>query len=266
MGEQPMIELDVNDITTDIETVDTETTTPEASTEETKPEVVAEADTAELTDTEDKEEEAAEPEPQVDETDDLPKRAVERKEQLQSEIRQLVSQKNELRNEIASRNAQVYRPQSADDLIAEGVDPAIARVEALEQRTQMAEYNAHVTDLNANLNVESLQVLADFPVYDPNSPQYDAGFANRVASIYQRSAGIQTDPQTGLVMSATVLPYETYKAFAETYSSGAQKGQVSGQKAAEKMLAAADTPSSSIPQSHAKEDPFLTGFMSNMNK
>lgn len=263
----PIIELDANDFQEEAEEVE-QTTAPESSAEETKTEVAEETEapaeeTKEETEGEETatEEQTEEAKAETEETDQPKSHSAEgRKAQLDSEIRDLVSKRNELRAEITAKNAQIYQPQTAEDLINQGIEPAIARVEALEQKTQMAEYNAYVTDLNANLNIESLQVMADFPVFDPNSATYDKTLANRAQAIYQKAAGIQVNKDTGLVERANVLPYDIYKAFAETHAYGARNGQVSGQKAAEKMLAAAETPSSAAPSKEPKEDPFLAGL------
>lgn len=224
------------------ESEDTESEEGEESSEEDD----AETDPEEADDTEEQPEE--------------PKKGAEaRKEQLQTEIRELVAKRNELRDEVTRINSQVYAPQTPEELVEQGMDPAMARVEALEQRTQMAEYNAHVTDLNANINIEALQVMADFPVFNPDAPEYDQALAERARQVYEQSAQIQTDPQTGLIVQANALPYQTYKTIAEIAQQGTQKGAIKGQKAAEKNLAAADPVPVSAP-AEPKEDPFLKGL------
>lgn len=129
----------------------------------------------------------------------------------------------------------------------------------------MREFNLHVADLNANLNIESLQVMQDFPVFDPDSSQYDKDLSARVRALYEKAAQPQVDKRTGLVLKSNLAPYEFYKAFADTHiSSGAKsrvEGKIEGQKAADKQLAAAETPSSTAPRT-AKEDPFLKGLLS----
>jgi len=233
------------------------------ATEESSPKEIdlAPVETLEdKTESDEAEEPAKEPEAEPDESEKPAKGAEARKEQLSNEIRDLVSKRASLRDEIAAENAKVYAPQTAEQLVEEGQTPEMARVMALEQRTEMAEYNAKVTDLNANLSQQSLQVMHDFPQFDSSSPQYDESLSKRVATIYQRVAGIQTDPNTGLTIAANVLPYDIYKEFAEVQASGAQNGQVQGQKSAEKMLAAADSPSSAAPKRAAQND-FLKGLM-----
>lgn len=266
------------------ETVEQVTTTPESPTEETKESAVQES-TDELSDeelankeiadeleedepTKKPDEESDEEESEDEEGDEVeepakeepPKGAEARKEQLQSEIRDMVSKRNELRDEVTRLNSQVYAPKTPEELVELGYDPAMARVEALEQRTQMAEYNAHVADLNANLNQQALEVLRDYPIFNPEAPEYDKSLANRAETVYRQAAQLQVDPQTGLTVQANALPYEIYKAFAETAQMGSQKGAVAGQVAAEKNLAAADTVSSSAPKA-PKVDNFLKGLM-----
>ncbi len=201
-------------------------------------------------------------EDEPDKDPEEPKKGAEaRKEQLQTEIRQLVAKRNELRAEVTDVNSKVYAPQSPEELVDQGMDPAMARVEALEQRTQMAEFNAHVADLNANLNIEALQVMADYPVFNPDAPEYDKALADKARQVYEKAAAVQTDPNTGLIIQANALPYEIYKAFAEAAQSGTQRGAINGQIAAEKNLAAADPVPTSAPKA-APEDPFLKGLMS----
>jgi hypothetical protein len=266
----PTIELDVKDFqeeavageTTEAESSEAETTTTEAD----KTEAESKDDAAAETDDTEGEEEAdaekdAEDETKTEETDVKPKGLEARKAELNSEIRSLVSRRNELRTEVSAKNAAVYKPATAAELEADGMDPVLARVEASEQRAKMAEYNAYVTDLTANLNTEALQVMVDFPQFDPQSSEYDSVLAKRAQSIYEKVAQIKTDPKTGLTIQANVLPYDIYKAFAETSASGSQRGEVKGQQAAEKMLAHAETPSSSGEVTKKpKEDPFLAGL------
>lgn len=242
---------------------DSELSDQEKADKEIAKEMAKEGDT-EKSDTEEEPETPEEetPEAPVEEVkEEEPKKGAEaRKEQLQSEIRDLVSKRNELRQEITNVNAQVYQPATAEELVEQGYDPALARVEALEQRTQMAEYNAYVADLNANLNTESLRVMSDFPVFDPESDQYDKSLAERATAVYKQAAQVQVDPNTGLTVQANALPYDIFKAFAETAQSGTQAGAVKGQIAAEKNLAAADTVSSAAPKA-PKEDLFLKGLL-----
>ena len=207
----------------------------------------------------DAEEESAE------EAETKAKGAEARKEALQTEIRELVSRRNEIRKEIADELAKSYRTETPEELEEQGLSPEEAEKEILRQENEMLKFNTHVADLNNTLNIEALQVMQDFPVFDPDSSSYDKDLADRVRGLYERAAQTQIDEKTGLVISSNLPPYEFYKAFAETHQSSGEKsrvqGQIDGQKAADKELAAAEVPSSTAPKTQ-KQDPFLKGLLS----
>lgn len=270
MAEEATIALDVKDFAGEpSEPVVEQTTTEESSTEETKVEDVTTSEEPPVG-----EEAAAEEEDETGNTEETPgeaepeqpkKTAEARKEQLSTEIRDLVSQRNKLRDDIARKNAEVYQPASLEQLQEQGMDEATARVTALEQRTQIAEFNARAADVTASLNTEALQVMHDFPVFDPESPQYDKGLSKLAEGIYTKAAGIQTDPKTGLIYDAAVMPYQIYRSIAQAHEAGASTGKVQGQRASEKMLAATETPTSVAPPT-PKEDPFLSGLTRGMKR
>lgn len=220
--------------------------------EEEKPEDAEESEEADKKESDDEKAERA-------------KGAEARKTALQTEIRELVSKRNELRAEVEQQNAKAYRVETAEELAEQGLTEDEAENEILRQEMQMREFNLHVADLNANLNLESLQVMQDFPIFDPDSSEYDSGLAQRVRGLYEQAAQPQVDKKTGLVLKSNIAPYDFYKAFAETHqNSGAKsraEGKIEGQKASDKQLAAAETPSSTAPRT-AKEDPFLKGLLS----
>lgn len=257
------IEIDVNDMK-DVEEVEQqEPTSPEPSTEEnkapeavpgfddeTEPEKETEGDKAEESDKD-------EPTEQADETDkDEKPRA---KNEAQNRIRTLANENRQLRQQVEQLNSQVYSPATEQDLVEQGMPETEAKVESLRQQMEVERFNRTVTELNSTLNSEAQEVLRDFPLFDPESPEFKPELAQRANAIYQQSAGIQTDPNTGLVIQANVLPYDFYKSFAEAYEAGATTGKVNGQKATEQMLASVDVPSSTPPK-EPKKDSFLSGF------
>lgn len=220
-----------------------------------------EADDTDETDDENQEEEDDESESDAQEH---AKGAEARKQALQTEIRELVAKRNELRQEVEQTNSQAYRTETPEELVEQGLSQEEAENEALRQEMQMREFNTHVADLNANLNLEALQVMQDFPVFDPDSSDYDSDFSAKVRTLYEQAAQPKVDRRTGLVVQSNIAPYEFYKAFADTRTeSGTQsrvEGQIEGQKAADKQLAAAETPSSTAPRTK-KTDPFLAGLL-----
>lgn len=270
-SEMPTISLDVNDVAEAVDTpIDVtpeaeQTATQESSTEEqtaaATDEAAAEEPAADQeTEGEDSKDKTEDTKAEETDTEERKKGAEARKAQLQTEIRDLVATRNQLREEVSAKNAEAYKPATADELVEQGMDPAMAEVTALKQRTELAEYNAHVADLTASINTEALQVMHDYPMFDPNSPEYNKDIAEMAGSVYERVAGIKTDPKTGLPYSANVLPRQVYQAIAQAFSAGASTGEVRGQQATEQMLAAADSPTTSATVEEPKVDPFLQGL------
>lgn len=181
--------------------------------------------------------------------------------------KQSFQERSRLRGEVASTLDSIGKPQTTEDLVAQGVDPALAEVEALKQDIQRKEVINYVADLNSSLNVDANNLVRDFPVFDPESSEYDEKFSTKVENLY-KARGFKTDPSGKFVIEAGPL-YEFYAAFAEARGTGAKAGVVSGQKAAEKMLAAADTPSSAAPAASGNsgdENPFLKGLKGGATK
>lgn len=216
--------------------VEQPTTTEESSPEETKP--VEEAKESEETESTESEDSGDTTDEDAEETtEDKPKA----KNNAQDRIRGLVSEKRALQKEVERLTAMAYQPKTAQQLQEEGMDENAAQIEALRQENAVKDYTQHVVELTNDLNMESLQVMQDFPVFNPNSPQYDKEFADEVGQKYLRMAGIETDPRTGSIVKANVLPYEYYETMANVHSRGLTKGQISGKKAAEKQLASTET-------------------------
>lgn len=289
-GDQPLIQLDAADVlgdaseveTTDVLDTEEDTTKKESDKKESKPapkEAVKPEDGKGLEDEkeeedvlgpakdeneEEKPEEGASEEETPEQQEEKQRNADTRKQQLQTEIRELVSQKNALRADVETLNKQAYRTQTAEELVNEGLSEQEAENEALRQQLEFQKYNAQVSDLSSTLGIESMQLMADFPQFDPRSPLFDEALHKTVTELYENVADVHRDPKTNLVTNVRVFPYNFYKAFAETQSSSGQRsraeGQVEGQKAAEKNLAAAETPSSTAPKA-PRVDPFRSGLL-----
>jgi hypothetical protein len=262
--ETPQIQLDADEIIAEPQggeldsQVEAETTDSASSTEEANAEVQTsdeEPSEDNETDSDDQSDEASDDEDSTDETQtDEPK-----KRSAQERIRQLASEKRALQEQVKELNQRAYQVPTAEQLMDDGMDEATARVTALEQRQQLAEFNAQVADVSNSISTESLQVMADYPMFDPDSKSFNPELTALADQVYQQAAGIQTDPKTNLIYDVKVLPYQVYESIAKAYSSGASTGQVKAQRSAEKMLAAADTPTSVAPK-QPKDDPFLKGF------
>lgn len=282
MGDEPF-ELDVNDLkgsdvvaeapTPEVssapETPAKDAPAPEAKSEEpTKEAPKVDEDASLDPDEEVKAEEpkAETPKPEEPTTEDAPKAksAEARKEALNLEIRDLVSKRNELKGQVEAANATAgYRAQTPEELIEAGYDPTEARLLAMEQRGEMAEYNAKVTELTTSLEIEARQVMTDFPIFNPDAPEYNAAIATRAAEFFKKNSGIQYDDKTGYPTQANLLPYDVYKQFADVYTESTKSAQVAGQRAAERNLAASETPSVAAPRK-AAVSAFERGFDSDI--
>jgi hypothetical protein len=170
------------------------------------------------------------------------------------EMRQ--QQKREQKELVEKSINQAYQPQPADELTKQFMEQGYSQFEAemkadnerRNQAEQIREARSQITELNSRMNVESVQVMHDYPVFDPTSPDYDKDFADKASAMYARAAGVQTDPKTGLVVSANLTPYNFYKELEEVRGSGLTKAQVQGQRAAEQQMASVAPPTSSVPQ------------------
>ena len=249
--------------------VEQETTPTESATVENKTPEVADPLLDALSSDEDepviaKEETEAPEEPQEEPTDgeetpteDTEKpqgKAEQRKEQLNTEIRGLVEQRKELREEIERLNSQVYAPQTAEELMEQGYSEDNARVTALEQKLELSEYNNMVVEAQLQLGEQSQKVLNDFPIFNPDSPEFDRDIAAQAAASLE--ASLIRDPNTGAITGSHLSPYQIYKPIADAYTKSQLRGRIQGQKANEQMMAAVDATPSATPQ-QPKKDPLL---------
>ena len=190
--------------------------------------------------------------------------AEKRKEQLNSEIRDLVSQRNQLRAQVEEQNAQVYHVPSEEEL-QDQVNPETgeyyttveARLARMEQQQQLDKYNERIAEAQLTVSTEAQRALQDFPIFDSQSKEYNAEIAAQADQILQ--ANLVQDPNTGQIVGTRVSPYQLYKSFADVWQKSQTAGAVKGQKAAEQMLSRADTPSGRTVAT-AKKDAFLDAF------
>lgn len=206
-------------------------------------------------DTEAKPDEAEKPEGEAEESEDKPPgKAEERKSQLNTEIRDLVAQRNALKTEVEKANAEVYQPETEDELTEQGMNAIEAKVEAMRQEREMEKFNSQVADAQLTIGHESERVLKDFPIFDPESETYDSELATEAAELLK--ANLIIDPNSNQIIGSKLSPYQLYKTIAKASGISETRGQMKGQQDTEKMLANADTNSSAAPPK-TKVDPVL---------
>lgn len=203
-----------------------------------------------------------------------------RKQQLNTEIRDKVAERNALKREIEELNRQKYQLKSEDDLptveqLLEEINPETgdyfnrteaqllllqAKYELDHQARQMDEYNNRLVETNMALINEAEQVLRDFPMFDPNSDEYDEALANQADRLLD--ASIIRDQNTGRIIGSQVSPYELYSTIANAAKSAKTRGEVAGRKAAQKMMASADVigGATSLSGADGDDDPFGKGL------
>lgn len=279
-------QVDVETTTTEAPTVENNTDTGNSNDDEFVLGFTGEADTpTEEAPEEETQPEEAEEAPEVEESEsqepeEKPNRAEERKQQLNSEIRDKVAERNALREEIAALSRKKFdleQEQSLPDVesLVGQINPETGdyytraeadsfrlnqRLDALERQQEFNAYVERVVDSRIQLSTEANQVVKDFPIFDPDSDQYNAELTAMADEIMQSS--LIVDEKTGQVIGSRVSPYRVYSAIAKAKASGDVSGKTSGRKAALDMMNNADVSTSTkAPSSEEEDDEFLAGFM-----
>jgi hypothetical protein len=231
----------------------TEEKPDEAKAEETKDETEAD-DTADKSEEPEAKETDTEAEKSEETETKPPTKAEERKTQLNTEIRDLVAQRNSLRTEVEKANAEVYQPATEQELVDEGMSATDAKVEAMRQNLEVRDYNERVAEAQLTIESESNRILTDFAWANPNSGEdvYKKELAEEAAALLQ--SNLITDPNTGQVIGSNISPYQLYKTLDRASGISAVQGQIKGQQAAEQQLANVDAAGSAAPPKK-KADP-----------
>lgn len=159
------------------------------------------------------------------------------------------------REQVEKAVNQNYQPQPVDQLTQHFVDQGydefqanmLAREEVRSQRESIAEARAEVAELNSKLVSESVQVMHDFPVFDPKSSEYDEGFAKLASDMYMRAANPVTDPKTGAIVQTNLMPHDFYKELHTMRTMSASKAEAKAKKAVSQQIASVSPQSSSAP-------------------
>jgi len=245
--------------TTVTESAPVETNTPEGNddllqvlSDDEEPSTEAETDSKPV------KEESKDDEPSDKPAEETPAEEAPEGEKLapksENRFQKLANENKELRSYIEQLNNQVYQPETVEDLVDQGLSQEMAEVRQLKQQLELNDYNNRVVEAQASLNQQAEQVITSLPIFNPDSPEYDAQIASQAAEALQ--ASLITDPNTGQIIGSHLSPYQIYKPIADAYEKAKTQGQIKGQKATEKMLSNVDSPSSASPR-ESKKDPLL---------
>lgn len=223
---------------------------PEEAEEEQKPESEEKPGLEESTEEAEKPKENEETKP--DEDEEKPdKSKLSNAEAAAERVREREANKRVIEQSID----RAYQPQLVDELTNAFIEQGytqfeaemLARDERRNQQSQIQEARTQIAELNMQVETEAIQVMHEFPVFDPNSDSYDKDFAGRASALYERAADVQYDPKTNVIVSSKITPYQFYKELAEMRDSGVSQASIKAQKAAEQQLAAVAPQSSAAP-------------------
>lgn len=185
------------------------------------------------------------------------------------EARKGFAERQQTKAQLARQLQQQFRPKSAEQFQEEGLDETQSSVEALRQEVALDKTINAVADLNANIDSDARAIESGFDgMFNEDSPNFDKEWAEQVSTDYLRDAQVRFaqhvdargDPVKNpdgspsvYIVSAAIPMYDYYQRRHSDRMRGASAGQVAGQKAAERMLASADTPTSRAPEPQAKD-------------
>ena len=226
----------------------TDTSVSDSTTEETTSSTADDqVDTSQQETDGDSQEEVLDDSLDTDETEtERPKRGAEaRKEQLNTEIRDLVATRNAIRSEVEAYNAQVYRPATVEELL-EQQNPETgdyysrleAQLEAMQQERAIEKYNNQVTESRMTLHSDAHRAIQDFPIFDSNNPEYNPQIAAEVDQILAQS--IIVDPRTNQVIGSRIPVYQLYKSHAVAAKANERRAEMTAQRNAEKQITNTD--------------------------
>ena len=166
-----------------------------------------------------------------------------RKDQLNTEIRDLVAQRNTLKQQVEQLNSQAYQVPSEQEL-QDQINPDTgeyytaleAKLSRMEQQQQLREYTEQVTEAQMTVSSEAQRALQDFPIFDSQSKEYDPEIAAQADAILQQN--LVVDQNTGQIIGSRISPYQLYKSYDVARKASQRKAQIQGQKSVEKMMAA----------------------------
>lgn len=239
----------------------------EESEEETKP-------TPEKEEVDEEQDEQSDSDSDKEESDSKPRGAEKRKEQLNgeidtlkkelgidpsTEIRDMVSVRNALREAAAQKNAEVYQPATEQELLGQ-TNPETnqpytaleAKWAAFEQKQQMQQYTEQVADAQLTLQTETTRALKEFPMFDESSPEYMPEVAKMVDSVL--GANLIYDENTKQVIGSHTSPYQLYKTYADAIKFSSAKGEANALKARERQMANVDPSANTHQSSRTDED------------
>jgi hypothetical protein len=250
--DDPIVEGDIQDVslvnTPDIPAQDNSTSDPPAAPakedgaevkdgEQTEPQASGDA----------KDTEATAPQEQPTAPDDAAKADRDRA------AREAYLNRQRTRQQVEQQLDQGYGPKTAEEFQDEGLNAAEAQIAALRAEMAYEKQRTQIAEMNAGLQAEAVNVINDFNVFNPKSPDYDPDFTKEVEAAYKTAARIQTDEETGIILNAEVPLYPFYQRMARIYTRGAARGGEQAQQQTLQMMSRTEDIGSSSTVSKGEE-------------
>ena len=202
-------------------------------------------------------------------------KAEQRKEQLNSEIREMVELKKQYEQELAQYQQQQQQSQdqpfTEEQLLneinpdtGEYFTPTEARVvmmqqevQQMRQQAQEKEYQQQVQQSRMQLAHDIENAVKEYPMFNARSDSYDKALAEKAKRIIEANLVMDNNGQP---VSSRIPIREILATFAEVQQSSVATGEAKARQATNKMLANVDTAGGSSGATSQKRDAYLEAF------
>jgi len=154
------------------------------------------------------------------------------------------------REQVERAVAQHYAPQEVAELqeqymqagYTEGEALMLARDDVKEQRAQIAEATAQITQLNANLQVDAVEARAKYDWMNPDSKTFDKDTTQIAAQMFELAT--IKDERTGQIVDAKMTPSQVAGIVNQIRETAMKEAGLKARRAAEREMASVAPPTS----------------------
>ena len=176
------------------------------------------------------------------------------KPKSQVRFQKLANENRVLKEEL--RQLKELQVPSKEDYIEDGDDELTASVKALEADRAQEKAVNQIVELNQFVDTDIEKAMREFPLLNPQSKEFNPSLAQSLMEQYDSDSGAQYVEQNGqqVMISTSQLPYEYIKSKMDLIGIVSANAKVQAQKNVESMVAQADTPMSTAPQTENQNE------------
>lgn len=174
------------------------------------------------------------------------------KPKSENRFQKLANENRNLKEQI--KQLEALQVPTEEDYIDSGMTQEQAEVAAIKASLQQRDAVDSVVHLNQSVENDLERTMREYPQLDPESKQFNEKLAASVMAQYDRDSGAEYDPNSGIMIRTSQLPYEYIKDKMELISMASAQAKVEAQKNVESMVANSDTPSSQAPSFDPKTE------------